>query len=174
MSNNGIKLLVLRGPSGSGKSSVARAVRVDWKKPAALIEQDYLRRILLKEKDIPNGLNLKLIKINVLFALENSYDVIMEGIFDAGRYGAMFEEIISLHPENNFFFYFDIPLEETFRRHQSKPNKDEFGEQEMRRWYKEHDFLNCVKEILIPENYSFIQTVEFIKDTTTTTPVDDK
>ncbi|MCE9643064.1 MAG: kinase [Candidatus Andersenbacteria bacterium] len=156
------KLIVLRGPSGSGKSSAARAVRDAQKQKTAIVEQDYLRRIVLKEKDIPNGLNIELIKKTTLFLLDNSYNVIMEGIFDSDRYGEMLKEIIAEHPNNNYFFYFNISLEETIRRHQYKPNKDEFGEKELRRWYKENDLLNFVQEESIAENLSLEQIVERI------------
>lgn len=158
------KLVVLRGPSGSGKSSVARAIRAMQDRPVALIEQDYVRRVILSEGDVPNGLNIELIKRTVLFALDESYDVILEGIFDAGRYERMFEEIVQSHNANNYFFYFDIPLDETIRRHQFKPNKDEFGEKKLREWYKEKDFLHCVKESIITKQSALDETVEFIID----------
>lgn len=86
--------------------------------------------------------------------------MILEGIFDAGRYCQMFEEILTKHPTNNYFFYFDIFFEETLRRHQFKPNKDEFGEKEMRDWYKEKDLLELVQELLIPETNSLEETVD--------------
>lgn len=158
MINNETKLIVLRGPSGSGKSSTAKAVRAMQEHPIALVEQDYLRRILLKEKHTPNGLNIELIKRTILFALENSYNVIAEGIFEASCYGKMFEEIIQKHPKDNYFFYFDVSFKETLRRHQYKPNKDEFGENEMRKWYKDKDFLECAKEIIMPEKNTLEET----------------
>lgn len=162
MIDNKTKLIVLRGPSGSGKSSIARAVRSAQTEQMALIEQDYLRRVLLKEKHSPNGLNIQLIKRTVLFALENSYHVILEGIFEAACYEKMFEEIIQIHPLNNYFFYFDISFEETLRRHQFKPNKHDFGEEEMRRWYKSRDLLSCVPEYIIPETFAVEATVDTI------------
>ncbi len=137
-------------------------LRTLQERPTALIEQDYVRRIILKEKDIARGFNIELIKTMTRMALDNSFDVILEGIFDAGRYENMFEELIQTHPKNNYFFYFDISFEETLVRHQSKPNKDDFGEKEMRRWYKEQDFLKCVKEILIPETNTLEDTVKSI------------
>lgn len=156
------KLIVLRGPSGSGKSSIAKELRLAQSEKMALIGQDHFRRIVLKEKDVPNGLNSELIERTAVFALENSYHVLLEGIFDAERYARMFTGILSSHPTNNHFFYFDIPFEATLRRHQSKPNKDEFGETEMRSWYKDKDLLHCAEEILIPESYTQRQTVEFL------------
>lgn len=139
------KLIVLRGSSGSGKSTVAKIMRASQERPMAIVEQDYLRRIVLKEKDAPNKLNIELIKKTAEFLLSNSYDVIMEGIFDKGRYSKMFEGIIEQHPSNNYFFYFDISFKETLHRHQHKSNRDDFGEKEMRSWYKQKDFLDFVR-----------------------------
>ena len=157
-----MKLIVLRGPSGSGKSSAATLLRSYFDKPTALVGQDHLRRIILKEKDIPNGNNHDLIKQVVFFALDRGYNVILEGIFDAERYEHMFEEILEQHPDDNYFFYFDVSLGETLRRHQTKPNKDDFGEKEIRQWFKEKDFLKCVDEVTIPELDSLEAVVERI------------
>src|SRR5215510_2150387 len=44
-------LIVVRGNSGSGKSTIARAVRDRYGRGCALIEQDYLRRTILREHD---------------------------------------------------------------------------------------------------------------------------
>lgn len=157
-----MKLVVLRGPSGSGKSSTASLLRSHFDEPTALIEQDYLRRIVLKEKDVANGNNHDLIKQVVFFAFDRGYSVILEGIFDAGRYEHMFEEILERHPNNNYFFYFDVSLDETLRRHQTKPNKDDFGETELRQWFKLNDLLKCKKEMIIPELESLKAVVERI------------
>lgn len=101
------RLIVLRGPSGSGKSSVAKIVREEYLaygRKMAYVEQDHFRRIVLKEGDVPNGFNISLIKEMTVFLLQGGYDVIMEGIFDKGRYEKMFAELILFHPKNNYFF----------------------------------------------------------------------
>lgn len=164
MSVSKTKLIVLRGPSGSGKSSVARVVRLAIKTPTALIEQDYLRRVLLKEKDIPGGTNIELIKSVTLFALARSYHVILEGIFDKVRYSKMFAELLKSHPTNNHFFYFDVTFDETLRRHSLKSNRNEFGETEMRAWYKESDLLEIVAEEIVPEKNTIEETINQITE----------
>jgi predicted kinase len=45
------RLIVLRGNSGSGKSTVARALREAYGRGIARVSQDLIRRIILKEKD---------------------------------------------------------------------------------------------------------------------------
>jgi len=159
---NDTKLIVLRGNSGSGKSTVAKAVRLAQDGPMAYVEQDYLRRVLLKEDDVADGLNIRLIREVVAFSLDNGYHVIMEGLFRKKRYEEMFEELLKIHPSDNHFFFFDISLEETLIRHQTKGNRDEFGEKEMREWYKGNDLLDCVKETIIPEQSSLEDSVSQI------------
>ena len=141
---------------------MAKAVRAAWDQPMALIEQDYHRRILLSNEGISPDLNIELIKRTVLFAFEHSLDVIMEGIFRAKHHEKMFAELVQQHPANNHFFYFDVSFEETIRRHQHRAEKNEFGEKEMRTWYKKQNFLSCTQEIQIPESNSLQQTIKFI------------
>jgi hypothetical protein len=129
----------------------------------AYVEQDYFRRTVLKEKDVIGGFNIQLIKETVVFLLQNQYDVIMEGIFDSGRYEEMFKEIISMHSYDNFFFYFDISFEETLRRHNTKHNKDDFGENEMKAWHKEKNFLSFIREEIIPESNSMTDSIKSVQ-----------
>lgn len=91
-------LVIIRGNSGSGKSTIARELRqrmVDRGIKTALVEQDYLRRIVLKERDIPNGDNIPLIEQTVTFALERGYAVVLEGILYTPHYGAMLVRLLS-------------------------------------------------------------------------------
>lgn len=55
-----------------------------------------------------------------------------------GRYGGMLHEVMKLFDEV-YLCYFDLSLEETLRRHRTKPNSHEFGEEQMRQWYTEKD-----------------------------------
>jgi predicted kinase len=73
------RLIVLRGNSGSGKSTVARAVRERYGRGCALVEQDYLRRVVLKERDVEGGIAPDLIAHTVRFALDRGYHVLLEG-----------------------------------------------------------------------------------------------
>lgn len=50
--------MIVRGPSGSGKSTIARKLREQMGRGTALIEQDYVRRTLLWEKDTPGAINI--------------------------------------------------------------------------------------------------------------------
>lgn len=52
------RLIVLRGNSASGKSSVAAAVRERYSRGVALVSQDTLRREVLRERDVPGGAHI--------------------------------------------------------------------------------------------------------------------
>lgn len=157
-------LIIIRGNSGSGKSTLARELRlklVERGMNVALVEQDYLRRIILKEKEIDNGVNIRLIEQTVRFALDNGYSAILEGTLFFSCYGAMLERIAKV-TDRTLVYYFDVPFEETLRRHITKPNSNEFGEAEMRGWWKEHDVTHFPGEKIIPVDSALEATVEMI------------
>lgn len=87
MTTTPTKLIVIRGNSGSGKGTIAKKVREGSKRKIAIVEQDYLRRFILKEKEdskvLPNIIGL--IEQTVIFSLMHGYDVILDGILTMGR-----------------------------------------------------------------------------------------
>src|SRR5699024_5911789 len=115
----------LRGPSGSGKSSTARRLREHLGRSVALIEQDYFRRIVLKERDVPDGANIELISTAVRFALDRGWHVICEGIMHAARYRDMLDRLRCDHVGRTTFYYFDVSWRETLRRHLTRPQAAE-------------------------------------------------
>ncbi len=159
------KLIILRGNSGSGKSTVAKRLREVSDRKIALVEQDNVRRVILKEKETDDGANISLIAQIVEFAIGRGYDVILEGILKFHRYGNMLERLRGLCPETHVY-YFDISFEETLRRHATKPNAHEFGEKEMREWYAHRDLTGFAGEKLISEDSSLEQTIEAIREAT--------
>ena len=155
------KLIVLRGNSASGKSTVARMVREASPRKTALIEQDYLRRIVLKEKDLVDGNNIDLIFQTVNFALARGYDVVLEGILYFPHYGRMLKALVDLSPDHHLF-YFDVSFEETLRRHATKPIAQEVTEASLRSWYQARDLTGFANETIIPETLSAEEAVELI------------
>jgi adenylate kinase family enzyme len=155
------KIIILRGNSGSGKSTVALAIQEQLAPHPVLIEHDHFRRKILKEHEGPGIINDELIFRTVQFALENNRDVIIEGIMWIARYKKLFDRILEIHPSDNYFYYFDIPFEETLRRHATKKDVD-FGENEMRLWFKENNESGYPGEVIIPAANSFDDTVSQI------------
>ncbi|MFI2207142.1 kinase [Streptomyces sp. NPDC020192] len=83
------RLVVLRGNSASGKSSVAAGLRERFGRGLALVGQDNLRRIVLRERDRPGAANIGLIDLTARYALDAGFHVVVEGILYADRYGDM-------------------------------------------------------------------------------------
>ena len=57
---------------------------------------------------------------------------------------------------------FDIPFEETVRRHNTRDKKQEFGEEDMRRWWREKDFSSVFNEKIITSDIDADSIVEMI------------
>ena len=155
------ELIIIRGNSGSGKSSVAKAVRAQLDGKTALIEQDYFRRQILKEKEtVPDSDIQDFLLQSVQFAIGRNYTVILEGILPSKKYHEMFQKLT--HEFSYLAFYLDISFDETLCRHQTKPYCDEFGYKEMKNWYVPKDYLGVPEEIIIPEKSSLNNTVDMV------------
>lgn len=127
----------------------------------ALVEQDYFRRIVLREKERAKGDNRALIEQTVTFALKHGYSVVLEGILSFERYGAILKRL-KKQCDQSFTYYMDIPFDETVRRHNTKPHAHEFGESEMRQWWKEKDVTHFPEEKIIPVDSTLEQSVQTI------------
>ncbi|WP_431777034.1 hypothetical protein [Streptomyces cucumeris] len=62
---------MLRGNSASGKSFIAVGLRVKFGRNLAIIAQDNLRRIVLRERDRPGGANIGLTDLSARYAKED-------------------------------------------------------------------------------------------------------
>ncbi len=145
------KLIILRGNSGSGKTTIAKELQNRFGRNTMLISQDVIRRDMLKVKDGENTQALSLMKELLIYGSNHSNVVILEGIMYADWYKPLFELAIQLYGTEVYAYYFDLPFEETLKRHQTKPNCHEFGEKAMREWWREKDFLNILNEAAITQ-----------------------
>lgn len=159
------KLIIVRGNSGSGKTSLAKALQKKFGRNTMLISQDMVRIQMLNAKDV-QALPL-LIKL-LQYGRQNSEIIILEGILDSEYYTPLFQTALEEYGSNIFAFYYDLPFEETLLRHNTKPNKAEFGEQDMRRWWKEKDYIGIIPEKIITKDMSLEDTVELLEKTTQT------
>ena len=157
-------LIVLRGNSGSGKTTVAKELQKKFGRNTMLISQDVVRRDMLKVRDGENTLALPLMKELLTYGSRHCEVVILEGIMYADWYKPLFELAVQLYDENIFAYYFDLPFEETLKRHRTKPNCCDFGEEEMQRWWREKDYSSVLKEGTITMEDSAADIVEFVYD----------
>jgi len=156
------KLIVIRGNSGSGKSTVARQLRLRYGRGCALVEQDYLRRIVLREPDDPGGLAPAFIEHTVRFALDHRYHVILEGILRTDHYADAMARLWEAHRGRTSLYYLDVSFEETVRRHATRPQASEFTAADMRAWYRTSDHLGFGDEHVVPESASTEEAIAFI------------
>ena len=96
------------------------------------------------------------------YGRQHSEVTILEGILPAGDYGPLFEAALEAYGTDIFAYYYDLPFEETLARHRTKPNRNDFGEEEMRRWWREKDLLPMLRETVFTKEVGLEEAVETI------------
>lgn len=86
--------------------------------------------------------------------------VILEGIMRANWYKPLFELAVQLYGTEVYSYYFDLPFEETLKRHQTRPICQEFGEDAMRSWWRDNDFSDVLNEVRITAEKNIESIVE--------------
>ncbi|GIE85499.1 AAA family ATPase [Actinoplanes regularis] len=150
-------LVVLRGNSGSGKTTTAREVRRRFGRGCALIEHDQIRRVVLREHGSSriDPVAPAFIAGMARMALDAGYHVILEGILPAAEYGESLRNLIAGHPGPVACFYMAVSFDETVRRHQRRAEPIPVTAETMRGWYAERDLLGIDGEQIIPETVDF-------------------
>jgi hypothetical protein len=160
-------LLVIRGNSASGKTTAAREARRRFGRGAAVVEQDYFRRVVLREH---GGIGTDAvapgsIDMCVRHLLGAGYHVIVEGILHTGSYGPMLRQLIGDHLGPSHAFYLDVGFEETVRRRHNRAEPIPVTAAQMLDWYAEHDVLGVDGEHVIPETATLEHAVATVLDT---------
>jgi len=153
-------LIILRGNSGSGKTSTAQLLQERLGEGTLLISQDVVRRQMLRVKDKVGSLSTDLIENLVTFGMERCHFVLLEGIFTNRKHGEMLGKIVKHYGSNVYVYYFDISFKETLKRHQFK-NVD-FGEREMREWYLDKDVLGVNGEVIFSDEWTHEEIINRI------------
>ena len=156
------KLVILRGNSGSGKSSLARLLQRELGGNTLVIPQDTVRREMLWAKDGADTAALPLLRSLLRYGYEHSEVTVLEGILYADWYRPLFQDAVELFGEDIFAYYYDLPFEETLRRHETKPSRFDFGEEAMRRWWKEKDYIGFIPEKTIGPDVPLETAAEWI------------
>ena len=157
------KLIVLRGNSGSGKTTAAKALQERFGTNTMLISHDMVRMQMLHVWGREGVLRSLPLLVELLrYGRQHSEVTILEGILPAGDYGPLFEAALEAYGPAIFAYYYDLPFEETLARHRTKPNCHDFGEEEMRRWWRERDLLPMIPEVLFTQEMSLEDAVETI------------
>lgn len=160
------KLIILRGNSGSGKSSLAKELQHRLGRNTMVIAQDTVRREMLWVRDLPDTPAIALLIELLRYGYAHSKVTILEGILYADIYRPLFEEAVKLFGNRQTFaYYYDIPFEETLLRHQTKVNREKFGAEEMKRWWREKDYSPVLSERVLTADVSLEDAAEEIYQT---------
>lgn len=157
------KLIILRGNSGSGKTSVAQALQEKFGPNTMLLSHDMIRMDILHVWGTEGTIKSEPLMISLLkYGKANSEITIMEGILPAEAYHRLFETAVEEYGQNIFAYYYDLPFEETLIRHGTKTSRNNFGEADMKRWWREKDYLPMISEKILYKDLSFEDTVAMI------------
>lgn len=160
MKNRG-QLIVLRGNAGSGKSTIAARLRARAETPIAVIEQDYYRHQLLSPwGDGAVALRAELMVQDARFLLSNGCNVVIEGVLPSEWFAGVYAAIAA---DRAHVYYFNLPFEETVRRHAGRDKANDFGEATLREWWRECDVLNVAGEQLVDSSQSADDIVAMIE-----------
>ncbi|KZK05960.1 hypothetical protein [Lactococcus cremoris] len=97
-----------------------------------LISQDEIRLKILNVKDRVDNPTADLIKTIALFGKSRFKIIIIEGILSTHKYKNMLSDLVSSFKYNSYLYYFDIPFEETVRRHNTRYKSSLWGEETMK------------------------------------------
>lgn len=156
------KIIILRGNSGSGKTTISKKLQKKLGYGTLLIPQDVVRREMLYVKDGVDTKAVDLLIQLILYGRDNCTYVILEGILNSSWYHRLFETIKYEFSDRIYAYYFDIPFEETLLRHKAKLNANEFGEAEMKSWWKEKDYIDIFSEQMITKDMMENEIVDMI------------
>jgi tRNA uridine 5-carbamoylmethylation protein Kti12 len=155
-------LLIIRGNSGSGKTTTAKRLQQRLGRGTLLVSQDVVRRDMLMVQDRDGNLSMDLIRQITEYGRGKCEFVIVEGIFSEQRYGDMLKGLISFYYGKAHAYYYDLSFQETVRRHNSRSKKTEFGEESLRAWWNPNDYLGVDSEVILTEELSQEEIVELI------------
>ncbi|MFG1621555.1 hypothetical protein [Kribbella sp. NPDC049227] len=74
----------------------------------------------------------------------------------------MFADLARDYPGSAYFYYLDIPFEETVRRHATREKVSAFTAEAMAEWYRPQDLLEWPRETVIDQTSSLDATVQRI------------
>ncbi|WP_203569065.1 AAA family ATPase [Aestuariimicrobium ganziense] len=157
------RLVVLRGNSASGKTTVARLLQAQMPGQLAWVGQDVMRRDVLKIRDRDDNPAIGLIDTVVRHALDQGFHVVLEGILHSRIYQEMLRTLVADHLGLTRCFRYRISFDETVRRHATKPQAAEYGAELMSQWYRPDDPIAGLDEQVFDESVSLHQALEAIR-----------
>lgn len=135
-----MKLVVLRGNSGAGKTTTAQALLTRLGPTTLLLSQDTIRRVILKAPDQVGTPAISLIQTLIAWGQGQSFEtIILEGILKKSVYGPMLATLKQQWGAQMMTVYFDLPFDVALKRNQTKPNA--FDQATLESWWQADDLL---------------------------------
>lgn len=139
-------LIIIRGNSGSGKTSLAKSLQAELSSPCLLLQQDVIRRDMLRELGHSGRRTPDLVELMATYGHKQGLTVILEGFYEADRYGSMLARLKETFAPRVLAYYYDLPFEETVKRHATRSKATEFSPADMKRWWLDKDYLAWKEE----------------------------
>lgn len=155
------KLIIIRGNSGSGKTTLSKEIHRRLPHNTLLLPQDTVRREMLNVKDGEKTFALPLLENLLEYGYHHCSYTILEGILNAKWYADLFKKSQQLFGDQIYAYYFDIPFEETMKRHKTR-HEHSFGEERMRSWWNEKDYLGFIPEYAFTSQMKLDDEVEIV------------
>lgn len=155
-------LIIIRGNSGSGKTTTAKCLQNNLGRGTLLVSQDVVRRDMLKVQDREGNLSIDLIRQTAEYGKDKCEFIIVEGILYERRYGEMLKNLIQFYDNKVYTYYFDLTFDETVARHNSREKKMEFGEESLRAWWNPNDYLGVDGEVRLTDEMTLDDVLELI------------
>ena len=156
------KLIILRGNSGSGKTTIAKLLQKQLGEETLLVSQDLVRREMLMVSDLQGNMSIELIKRITEFAKGTCKVVILEGILKKQVYEELLLNLIDYFDHHVYAYYFDLPFTETVERHKLRSSAKEFGEERLNTWWIPNDQLGINGEMMLTSDMSQQDIVDVI------------
>lgn len=110
------------------------------------------------------GHPVEFIDLAARFLLGRGFDVIIEGGLRSSWYSETLLRLVADHRGVSRCYVYDLPFEETVRRHATKPVANAFGEDEMRQWWRGLDPVVGLNEAVVTADDSLDATAARILD----------
>ena len=156
------KLIMIRGNSGSGKTTTAKLLQQYLGENSMLLSQDVIRRDILNAKHGTDANTISLLSVLLEYGSRHCEVVILEGILYSKKYIPLFEQAKELFGDKIWGYYYELSFEETLARHNTKNSRNDYGEEEMRTWWHEKDYIHIIYEKKITKDMSLSDTVKMI------------
>lgn len=148
-------IIIIRGNAASGKTSLAYALQEEMGENTLLLSQDLLRRTMLHAHDGFDTPTIPLLLNLLEYGYDNCQTVILEGILRSNWYQPAWQKILELYSlEHIYACYYDLPFDETIKRHSSREKAKEFGQDALKRWWIDKDYLTEIPETRLTKDLS--------------------